>query len=144
MGNNLSDILLVEDNPNDAELITRALKRINLSKNLTWLKDGEEALCFLFPESSSAGNNPAPKLILLDLKLPKVDGYEVLEKIKAEESMKNIPVVIFSSSREDSDLAECYRKGANSYIVKPVDFAKFIGAVEEIGLYWLHLNQAMR
>jgi two-component system response regulator len=137
MGNNPVDILLVEDNQEDAELTIRALKKQNLANSLIHLQDGEEALNYLF--STEAGH--LPKLVLLDLKMPKVDGIEVLRKIKADELRKVIPVVLLTSSREERDIAESYKLGVNAYIVKPVEFDKLVSAVSDIGLFWLILNQ---
>lgn len=137
------EILLVEDNPNDVELTLRALKKHHLANKLHVVKDGEEALNFIFANGSYSSRNIEchPKVILLDIKLPKVDGLEVLRKIKADNSAKVIPVVILTSSAEEKDVVESYRLGVNSYIVKPVDFEKFIQAVSELGLYWMLLNQ---
>ena len=137
------EILLIEDNIDDAELTIHALKKKNLGNNLTHLKDGEEALEFLYATGKYAGRNLnlQPRMILLDLKMPKLNGMEVLEKVKTEPSTKKIPVVILTSSREDPDLIRCYELGANSYIVKPVDFESFVNAVAELGLYWIILNQ---
>lgn len=137
------EILLVEDNPNDAELTLRALKKNNLANRVMHAKDGAEALEFLFAEGVYAGRSveKTPKVILLDLKLPKVNGIEVLERIKGDERTKNIPVVVLTSSREDSDLTRCYELGVNSYIVKPVEFENFIKAISDLGFYWLLLNQ---
>ncbi|HMJ68859.1 MAG TPA: response regulator [Cyclobacteriaceae bacterium] len=131
------DILLVEDNPDDAGLTIRALKKHNLANNLVHLTDGEEALQFLFAE----GKNNMPRLILLDLKMPKVDGIEVLKRIKSSEEKRIIPVVILTSSKEERDIVESYKLGVNAYIVKPVDFDKFVKAVSDLGLFWLVLNQ---
>ncbi|MCB9016475.1 MAG: response regulator [Lentimicrobiaceae bacterium] len=140
---NDTDILLVEDNPDDAELTIRALKKNNLANNLVHVWDGEQAFDYLFARNKFAGRNKEilPRLILLDLKLPKIDGLEVLQEIKTNEMTKTVPVVILTSSKEDRDIVESYKFGVNSYIVKPVDFASFITAVKEIGLYWLILNQ---
>ena len=137
------DILLVEDNPRDAELTLRALKQRNLANSLLWVKDGAEALDYLFGliTAASPAITHTPKLIMLDLKLPKVDGLEVLRRLKAEERTKVIPVVVLTSSREEKDIIESYRLGVNSYIVKPVDFENFSHAVVQLGLYWLLLNQ---
>jgi two-component system response regulator len=138
------DILLVEDNKSDAELTIRALKKKNLANNLIHLKDGEEALDFIFARGKYAGEVVdlfrIPKVILLDLKMPKVNGIEVLEKIRAHEKTKKIPVVILTSSKEDPDIEACYALGVNSYIVKPVEFENFVKAVSDLGFYWLLLN----
>ena len=137
------DILLVEDNPNDLELALRALKKHNLSNNVIVARDGAEALDFIFGTGSYAHRQieKIPKLVLLDLKLPKVDGLEVLRRIKADERTKTIPVVVLTSSQEERDVVDSYRLGVNSYIVKPVDFDQFIDCVSELGLYWLVCNQ---
>jgi CheY-like chemotaxis protein len=137
------EILLVEDNPSDAELALRALKKNNLANNVIRVCDGEEALDFIFARGPFKGRKKLniPRLILLDLKLPKVDGIEVLKIIKADPVTKIIPVVVLTSSNEESDMIESYRLGVNSYIVKPVDFDKFIESVRNIGFYWLLLNQ---
>lgn len=142
-GFNEVDILLVEDNPNDGELTIRALKKHNLANNLLWVKDGAEALEFLFAGGNFAGRkiDNHPKVVLLDLKLPKVDGLEVLKAMKADVRTKSIPVVILTSSREERDIVESYRLGVNSYIVKPVVFESFIQAVSDMGLYWLLMNK---
>lgn len=143
MMNNIIEILLVEDNPDDAELALSSLKKNNLANNVYVVEDGEEALNFVFAEGKYSGRNieEKPKLILLDLKLPKINGLEVLQKIKSEESTKTIPVVVLTSSREENDIIRSYKTGANSYIVKPVDFEKFTKSVSDLGLYWLVLNQ---
>jgi CheY-like chemotaxis protein len=140
------DILLVEDNPNDAELTLRALKKARVANGIHVVRDGAEALEFLFGEGAYAGRagSPLPRVVLLDLKLPKVDGLEVLRRVKGDERTKLIPVVVLTSSREESDLVASYDLGANSYIVKPVDSDKFFEAVHEIGLYWLLLNEPSR
>lgn len=140
------EILLIEDNMNDAELTIRALKKNNLANKLVHLKDGAEAIDFIFAEGNYSGRKVenVPKVILLDLKMPKVDGIEVLKKIKADERTKKIPVVILTSSKEDPDIQECYRLGVNSYVVKPVQFEQFVKSVSELGLYWMILNQAPR
>lgn len=137
------EILLVEDNPNDAELTIRALKKNNLANKLLHVKDGEEALECIFGTGQFADRNSdqTPKVILLDLKMPKIGGIEVLQKIKADERTKKIPVVILTSSKEDPDIQKCYELGVNSYIVKPVQFNEFIKAVSQIGLYWMVINQ---
>ncbi len=137
------EILLVEDNPADAELTLRALKKRNLANRVTHVHDGEEALDFIFARGAYATRDADqhPKVILLDLKLPKVDGLEVLRAVKSDPSTRQIPVVMLTSSRQEQDIVESYRLGVNSYIVKPVDFDKFINAVEQLGFYWLLLNQ---
>lgn len=132
------EILLVEDNPDDAGLAIHALKKHNLANNVLHLHDGEEALTYLFSHERTS----IPKVILLDLKMPKVDGIEVLRKLKSDERRKVIPVVVLTSSREDRDILEAYQLGVNAYIVKPVDFDQFVKAIGEIGLFWLMLNQA--
>jgi len=131
------EILLIEDNPDDAGLTIHALKKHNLANHLLHLHDGAEALDYLFSENI----DNIPKVILLDLKMPKVDGMEVLRKLKSDESKKIIPVVVFTSSREERDVLESYRLGVNAYIVKPVDFDKFAKAIADIGFFWLMLNQ---
>lgn len=138
------ELLLVEDNPRDAELVMRALKKHNLANHLLWVKDGEEALDGIFGASTDAPLPicHSPKVILLDLKLPKVDGLEVLRRLKADARTKNIPVVVLTSSREEQDVVESYRLGVNSYIVKPVNFENFSEAVAHLGMYWLLLNQS--
>jgi CheY-like chemotaxis protein len=137
------EILLVEDNPNDAELAVRALKKHNLANNLVLVGDGEEALDFIFARGAfkARENGNRPRVILLDLKLPKVDGLEVLKIIKSDPETKIIPVVIMTSSQEEKDMIKSYQLGVNSYIVKPVDFDQFVGAIKDIGLYWLLLNR---
>lgn len=140
---NKVEILLVEDNMDDAELAIRALKKNNLVNNLVHLKDGAEALDFIFAMGKYSDRNmdETPKVILLDLKMPKVNGIEVLQKLKSDERTKKIPVVILTSSKEDPDIKTCYELGANSYIVKPVEFDAFAKAVNDLGLYWMLLNQ---
>src|SRR5882762_2306346 len=130
------EILLVEDNPDDAGLAIRALKKINLANRLLHLEDGQQALDFLFN-----AKNEMPRLILLDLKMPKVDGLEVLHKLKTDEKKKVIPVVVLTSSKEEKDIVESYKLGVNAYIVKPVDFDQFAKAVADLGLFWMVLNQ---
>ncbi len=140
------EILLVEDNPNDVEMTLRALKKHNITNSVHVVKDGAEALEFVFATGAYASRNmlQKPKVILLDLKLPKVDGIEVLRKIKSDERTKVIPVTVLTSSKEDCDLETCYNLGVNSYIVKPVEFEGFVKAVSDLGLYWLLLNQPPR
>jgi CheY-like chemotaxis protein len=137
------DILLVEDNMSDAELVIRALRKVNLANHLVHLKDGEEALDFLFARGSFAGlqKRSAPKVILLDIKMPKVDGIEALRQIKADQHTKMIPVVIMTSSKEEQDMVRSYELGVNSFVVKPLDFDAFSKAVSELGLYWVLTNQ---
>lgn len=137
------EILLVEDNPNDEELAIRALKKQKIVNELLVVRDGAEALEFLFCEGRYTGRDPQrpPKVVLLDLKLPLVDGLEVLRHMKADPRTRTIPVVVLTSSREGPDVAEAYRLGVNSYIVKPVDFEQFAEAVRQVGLYWMLLNQ---
>ena len=137
------EILLVEDNPHDVEMTLRALKKQNLANNVHVVRDGAEALDYLFANEIYANRdiNQSPKLVLLDLKLPKVDGLEVLRQIKSDERTKTIPVVVLTSSREEQDMIESYKLGVNSYIVKPVDFDKFLDAVGKLGLYWMLLNE---
>lgn len=130
------ELLLVEDNPADAEMTMRALRRNNLANRLHWVKDGAEALDYLF----SAGRKK-PKLVLLDLKMPKVDGIEVLRRLKADVATRALPVVVMTSSNEEKDVVESYRFGVNSYIVKPVEFEAFQQTVAEIGLYWVLTNR---
>lgn len=138
------DILLVEDQPSDAELALRALRELDLGKRLELVENGAEALDFIFGRSDYANRRveDAPTLILLDLKLPKVSGHEVLRTLKTDDRTKHIPVIVLSSSKEDSDVARCYDVGANSYVVKPVDFGQFTETVQCIGTYWLDTNQA--
>jgi len=137
------DILLVEDSANDAEMTQRALRRYNLGNRLHWVKDGAEALDFLFSRGAYADRDPArpPKLVLLDLKMPRVDGIEVLRQIKADVRAHMIPVVVMTSSNEENDVIESYRLGANSYIVKPIEFGSFLEVVAKIGLYWVLTNR---
>ncbi|MEI8175305.1 MAG: response regulator [Candidatus Omnitrophota bacterium] len=139
------EILLVEDDPNDVELTLRALNRHKLANKVHVVKDGAEALEFIFCRGAYAGRPDCEnlKLILLDLKLPKVNGLEVLRAVKTDEKKKIIPVVVLTSSQEESDLIKSYHLGANSYIVKPVDFPKFIEAVSQLGYYWLLLNHTL-
>jgi len=138
-----TEILLVEDNPNDVELTMRALQKNNLDNRVFVVKDGAEALDFIFGTGTYSKRrlDKMPKVILLDLKLPKVDGIEVLRKIKADAGARNIPVVMLTSSQEARDVGEAYKLGVNSYIVKPVDFSNFVHAVSELGIYWSILNK---
>ncbi len=143
MKNTGIEILLVEDNMNDAELTIRALRKVNLANQLVHVKDGAEALDFLFGRGAFEGRTTTdlPKVILLDIKMPKVDGIEVLKQIKTTESTKNIPVVIMTSSKEQQDMISSYNLGVNSYVVKPVEFQNFAKAVSDLGLYWLLVNE---
>ena len=140
------EILLVEDSDEDAELTIRALKQRKLANDLFRVKDGAEALDFIFATGAYANreNRPKPRVVLLDLKLPKVDGMEVLRRLKQDPTTRTIPVVMLTSSKEDRDLEAAYRYGVNSYIVKPVEFDKFVAAVEQLGFYWALLNQNPR
>jgi len=136
------EILLVEDSPLDLEMALRALRKANLTNRIQVARDGAEALEFIFCEGAYAARdiNQPPKVILLDLKLPKVDGLEVLQRIKSDPRTQVIPVVVFTSSKEQSDVVESYQLGVNSYLVKPVKFESFVSAVEQLGMYWLLLN----
>lgn len=136
------EVLLIEDNPHDAELAIRALKELNLADHLIHLIDGQEALDFLFGTGAYEGRdvNQLPKVILLDLKLPKVNGIEVLRELRANERMKCIPVVILTSSREERDISEAYQLGANSYVVKPMNFQSYLDVIGNMGSYWLKIN----
>ncbi len=138
------DILLVEDNPRDAELTLRVLRKHNLANRLVHVKDGQEAMDWLFGTGAYAGRDVDhhPRVVLLDLKLPKVSGLEVLRALRADERTRTMPVVVLTSSREERDLVESYTLGVNSYVVKPVDFENFSAAVAETGHYWLIVNQA--
>jgi two-component system response regulator len=136
-------ILLVEDNPDDAALTMRALRQGHIDNEVVHARDGVEALDYLFGTGAHDGRDPAnlPIVMLLDLKLPKVDGLEVLEKVRADERTHLLPIVILTSSREEQDLTAGYRLGANSYVVKPVEFGSFVDAVRQLGLYWVLLNK---
>jgi CheY-like chemotaxis protein len=138
------EILLVEDNPADAEMTTRALRRNHLANRLHWVKDGEEALDFMFCAGAYGARNPSsgPRLVMLDLKMPKVDGIQVLRRLKEHPATRAIPVVVMTSSNEERDVVDSYELGVNSYIVKPVEFDAFIETVTKIGLYWLLTNRA--
>ena len=140
------EILLVEDNQDDLDMALRALRKANLANRIQIARDGAEALEFIFCEGAFAGRNfsSPPKVILLDLKLPKVDGIEVLKRVKGDQRTKAIPVVILTSSKENRDVVESYHLGVNSYIVKPVNFEDFFTAVRDLGLYWLLLNQPQK
>ena len=145
MTSNGIDILLVEDNPRDVEMTLRALKKYNLANTVHVAKDGAEALDFIFSRGAYAHSdtNHVPKVVLLDLKLPKVSGLEVLGAIKGDARARTIPVVVLTSSQEEKDMVESYQLGVNSYIVKPVDFDKFVEAVGQLGLYWLLINKPL-
>ena len=144
MRTNEVHILLVEDNPDDVELAMHALRKENLGNLIQIARDGEEALDFLFCRGRFSARNRAdpPKLVLLDLKLPKVDGIEVLREIKSDPRTRSIPVVVLTSSKEDKDVVNSYQFGVNSYIQKPVDFQQFQETVKQLGMYWLVINQA--
>jgi len=137
------EILLAEDNPRDAEMTMRALRKINLGNKVHWVKDGEEVLDFLFRRSQyqDRKSEQMPKLILLDIKMPKVDGIEVLRVVKADPLLQPVPVVVMTSSNEERDMVDSYSLGVNSYIVKPVHFAEFVETVADIGLYWIVTNR---
>jgi two-component system response regulator len=143
---NAVEILLVEDNPRDAELTIRALKKKNLANNLHHVEDGVEALDYLFGRGKYSGRDihDAPKVVLLDLKLPRINGLEVLSAIKSDERTQSIPVVIVTSSMEDPDVKTAYQLGANSYVLKPVQFDAFIEAMAKVGIYWLMVNHPQK
>lgn len=140
------EILLVEDNPRDAELTIRALKKNNLANHLVHVEDGAEALDFLFGRGKYEGRemDRSPRVVLLDLKLPKVDGLEVLRILKQDERTRNIPVVVVTSSREDPDMRSAYALGVNSYVIKPVQFDAFVDAMSRLGVYWLMVNHPLK
>jgi len=140
------EILLIEDNPIDAELTMRSLKEANFVNKLYWVKDGQEGLEFLYRTDAYAArdDDDHPKLILLDLKMPKVNGIEVLQRIKSDERLRSIPVVVMTSSNEQSDITESYQLGANGYVVKPVEFGAFVEAISKIGMFWLMVNRGLR
>ena len=144
--NEAVEIILVEDNMDDAALAIRTLKKQNLANKLVHLKDGAEALDFIFGNGQYQGRNvnTPPKVILLDLKMPKVNGIEVLQKLKSDESTKQIPVVVLTSSAEDPDIKTCYQLGVNSYIVKPLGFDAFTNKISDLGMYWLVMNEVPR
>lgn len=143
MSDQAIEILLVEDNPNDVELTLHALKKNHIKNPVHVARDGAEALDFIFCRGTYAQRDPntKPRLILLDLKLPKVDGLEVLEQLKSDPKTRSIPVVILTSSREEADIVKSYQLGVNSYIVKPVDLEQFVQATGQLGMYWLVMNQ---
>lgn len=138
-------IVLVEDSQDDAELTMRSLKKNNVVNDIVWLKDGEEALDYFFSRGqySDNGEFKRPRLVLLDLKLPKVDGIDVLKELKADAKLKTIPVVVMTSSRENTDLEKCYDLGANSYVVKPIDFSKFMDLAKDVSMYWVMINKTL-
>ncbi len=137
------EILLVDDNPLDAELAMRGLKEHNLANNIEWVKDGEQALDYVYRRGAFAGRSGSgPRLILLDLKMPKIDGIEVTRVLKADEKTRHIPIVIMTSSEEERDITESYSLGVNSYIVKPLDFSALAGVASSAGYYWLAINRA--
>lgn len=137
------EILLVEDSPEDRELTLRALQKAHLANRIHTAVDGAEALDFMFSEGAFVHRTAAslPRVVLLDLKLPKVDGLEVLQRLKGDPRTKHVPIVVLTSSREQRDVVESYRLGVNSYIVKPVNFERFVSAVQDLGMYWLLLNE---
>ena len=138
------EILLVEDNPLDAELTMTALKSGRVANNITWVKDGEEALEYLFRHGRYAGRpDTQPRLVFLDLKMPKVNGIEVLKAVKSDERTRRIPVVVMTSSQEESDVAKTYDLGVNSYVVKPVDFNALADVTRHAGYYWLAINRSV-
>lgn len=138
------EIILVEDNISDADLVMRSLKKNNIANKVVHLEDGQQALDYIFSEGEWANrNHPVfPRVILLDLKMPKVNGIEVLRRLKSNQETKEIPVVVLTSSKEDPDVKECYRLGVNSYVVKPVEFDDFVHAISHLGLYWLIINHS--
>ena len=137
-------IMLVEDNPNDEELTLRALRKANIANSVFVARDGQEAVDFLFGTGAHAGREPSamPAVVLLDLKLPKLDGIDVLHRIRADPRTKLIPVVVLTSSSEDEDMLRSYQSGANSYVRKPIDFSAFASAVTQLGMYWILINQS--
>jgi CheY-like chemotaxis protein len=140
--NKLGRILLVEDDPKDEELTLTALEEYNLANEVTVARDGEEALEYLYSRGKfKTRSNDSPSVILLDLKLPKVDGLEVLKQIKSEEKLRMIPVVVLTSSKEEKDMVASYKLGVNAYVVKPVDFHEFVNAIKELGIFWAVINE---
>ena len=146
MNGKACDILIVEDNPTDAELTLRALGRISLANRVTVVEDGEEALEYLFGTGRHTDRPDAgtPRVVLLDLKLPKLSGLEALARIRGDERTRQLPVVVVTSSRQDPDIREAYRLGANSYVVKPVEFDAFVEAMAQVGMYWMLINEPPR
>jgi CheY-like chemotaxis protein len=141
LNDSIVQILLVEDNPNDAELALHALRKGNLANQVDWVKDGEAALDYLFHRGHYNGRTGQPKVVLLDLRLPKVDGIEVLRALRSDPRTKELPVVVLTSSKEERDLVETYKLGVNSYVSKPVAFKEFADTVTNLGLYWVLINQ---
>jgi CheY-like chemotaxis protein len=143
ISNQMVDILLVEDRTEDAELAMMALKKYNLVNTIEWVKDGEEALEFIFAEGRYSTRNilDKPKIILLDLKMPKVDGLEVLKKIRSDDRVKFIPIVILTTSKEEQDILSAYNLNVNAYMLKPIEFNGFVEAIRTVGLFWVLLNQ---
>jgi CheY-like chemotaxis protein len=141
--NGVGEILLVEDNATDAELCIRALKKHNLANRLIWVKDGAEALDFLLTKGAYAGRaaSARPKVVLLDLRLPKVEGMDVIRKVRSDDALKLLPIVVLTSSKDESDAAEAYRLGANAFVSKPVEFEEFATGVAHLGLFWLFVNK---
>jgi two-component system response regulator len=135
------EILLAEDSASDAEMALRALKKNNLANSVTWVRDGVEALEFIFSTGKFSGRSGNPKLVMLDIKMPRVDGIEVLRQMRADERTRLIPVVILTSSAEERDIMESYKLGVNSYIVKPVDFSQFAQVIVQVGMYWAVVNR---
>ena len=138
---NVVQILLVEDNPNDAELAMHALKKNNLANSVDWVKDGEEALDYLFHRGVYSDKKGLPKVVMLDLRLPKVDGIDVLRAVRENPDTKELPIVVLTSSKEERDLVETYRLGVNSFVAKPVVFQEFVETVANLGLYWVIVNR---
>jgi two-component system, response regulator len=137
------EILLVEDNPDDAEMTLRALRKRNLANGIEWVKDGSEAIDYMFRRGAYATRaNGNPRMILLDLKMPKMDGIDVLRILKIDPNTRSVPVVMLTSSNEENDIVRSYDLGVNSYIVKPVEFEKFVDEVSKLGIYWLAMNRA--
>jgi CheY-like chemotaxis protein len=141
MDNNVIEIVIVEDNPSDAELLMRVFKKHNVGNKIVLLKDGVEAMDFFFPQKSVAGGNSTPRVVILDLKLPKINGIEVLRRLKAEEETKKLPVIVLTSSKEERDLRDSYNSGVNSYVTKPIKFDEFAKVVSQLELYWLLINK---
>ncbi len=143
MNQNDVEIVVVEDDPNDAELIMRVLKKHNLANKVVHVEDGAQAIDLLIGKNGKAKQGELPRVVLLDLKLPKMNGIEVLRKLKSNESTKNIPVVILTSSKEDKDMVDAYALGVNSYVTKPIKFDEFARVVSELGMYWMLVNKTL-